>query len=411
MNDDVATRVAYLKAVPFLQDVPDDDLRALAERMDLITVPADSLLFDIDDPGDAMYIVESGTLEIQTEDETPVAVVRSGSLLGEVGFLTQKSRKVRAQALSDARLWMLRYTDFEAVVEQRPQLAMAVARALSRRQHRDMAKPSVEGLSAVALFKGLDEKQLADVASYLEGEYFNADTTIYVPGNPADKVYVVARGRVSVRVPSDGGMRELYQARSGEFFGEEEVLNNEPRRSAAVALEPTTCWSLRAEHLDTLVNTYPRIALNMARLASQRILSESGTTLPAPTRPAAPVPADGPSTVPASAQPLAPVPAPVAEKAAPRSGGLLAWYRYLDTGTRVRLIAFIVLLIWLVGVSVPAMARSALRNNRMYANIDHTKLQTTVIGNSPAGVPLATELELQHPTPTATPPATPTPGQ
>ncbi len=406
MNKDVEIRVAYLKAIPFLRHVPETDLRALAERMEPATFSAGTFIFDINDPSESMYIVQTGEIEILTTGGVPIAIIRSGSMLGEVGFLAQTERSVQARALSEIHLWVLRHSDFQSLAAERPSLALAIDRALSRHKHREVSRPSVEKLQEIALFHGLNEEQLSEIVPHLESEFFEAESTIYTPGGPGDRVYIVARGLVSIGRPVGTEIQELYRARTGEFFGEEEVLGNDLRQRVAIALDPTTCWMLNANDLDLLVNQYPRIALNMARLAGRRAFLEGEKVLPVasvptvappptPIEPALPTPASG------SAQP----------KPAQKRGGLLAWYRYLDASARIRVAAFLVLLIWLLGVSVPVMAREALRENRLYARVDHSALKTTVIGNSPAGVPLATNLELSHPTPTPTPPPTPTPAK
>ncbi len=393
MSDDLKTLVSYLRTVPFFRGLTEDDLLAIAQRMELVAYASGSTLFGVGDVGDAMYIVHTGEVEILTAEGAPIAVVGPGSFLGEVGLLTGRNRSVEAVVVSDSMLWVLRRDAFEALVEERPALAMVIARALARRGRGGVPQPSATALQSVALFQGVGEDALNEIASLLESMFFPAGSTIYNPGDVATHVYVVASGEVSVRREAGGQMIELYRAGTGEVFGEEEVLTGEPRVTAAVALGPVGVWALPGQTLEDLVARYPRIGLNLARVTSARVIEE---------RPVA----TGEALVPVAARAV-PAAEPTPRK---KRHGWLTWYRYMDRATRMRVIALVVLLAWLAVVSLPAMAREAVEKSRMYAQAGEVGAGMTVIGNSPAGVALAPDLELAYPTPTYTPPPTPTPG-
>lgn len=384
MSDERAVLITYLKSVPFLRDLAPEDLDAIAEHMEEATFLENALIFDVNDPADAMYIIKSGEVEVLTEDGDPVAIVGAGSFLGEVGLLTGKPRRVKARALTSTVLWVLSRDMLEALAEERPSLSLGLARAMARRSRETPARPSVADLQLLPLFAGMTPDQLEDIASHLVPYRFEEGTFVYRPNTPAGELYIVAEGEVSVQRPGSSEAVELYRARSGDVFGEEEVLAGQPRSAAAVALTPALCWGLAGNTLEELVGRYPRLGFNLARVTATRVLTE---------RPALP----------------ARVPPRPKRRAAPRPG-LFAWYRHLDASARARLIALAVLLAWLVGVALPFTVREAVRQGRMYANVQAAdQNKTVVIGNSPAGVPLATGLELAYPTPTPTPPATPTP--
>ncbi len=385
MSQDRAVLLSYLRSIPFLRGLSEEDLEAIAARMEETTYLENAVIFDVDDPADAMFVVKDGEVEVLTADGDPVAIVGPGSFLGEVGLLTGRPRKVQARALTPTTLWVLSRDMLEALVEERPSLAVGLARTMARRSSAALAKPSAADLQAIPLFAGLNTNALEDIASHLVPYRFAEGTTIYLPNSPAGELYIVVEGEVSVQRPGSAQAVELYRARPGEIFGEEEVLAGQPRSAAAVALVPTVCWGLAGNTLEDLIARYPRLGFNLARVTAARVLTE---------RPALPV------RVP---------PRPKRKAAKPRAG-LFAWYRHLDTGTRVRLIALAVLLVWLVGVSLPATVRETLYQSRTYAAVQSAQSDnTTVIGNSPAGVPLATGLELLYPTPTATPIPTDTP--
>lgn len=385
MSDERAVLKSYLGSVPFLRNLAPDDLEAIAGRMESVTYLENATIFDVDDPSDAMYVVRSGEVEVLTADGDPIAIVGPGSFLGEVGLLTGKPRRVKARALTPVTLWVLSRDVLEALAEERPSLALDMARAMARRGSAAMRQPTAVDVQGIPLFEGLAPSQLEDIATRLVPYRFEEEATIYRPNTPAGELYIVVQGEVSVQRPGSGSAVELYRARAGDVFGEEEVLAGRPRSAVAVAATPVVCWGLAGNVLEELVARYPRLGFNLARVTATRVLTE---------RPALP----------------ARVPSRARRHRARPGGALLAWYRHMDAGTRVRVVALLVLLVWLVGVALPFTAREAIQQGRTYASAGgFTKDTTVVIGNSPAGVPLATGLELAYPTPTATPAPTDTP--
>jgi len=64
-------------------------------------------LFHQDDPGDALYVVRSGRLEVVLEHTTPPAVLRvavRGDLVGELSLMTGTARSAGVRAARDSRL-------------------------------------------------------------------------------------------------------------------------------------------------------------------------------------------------------------------------------------------------------------------------------------------------------------------
>ena len=385
MSHDRAVLMSYLRSVPFLRGLSEEDVEAIAARMEETAYLENAVIFDVDDPADAMYVVKEGEVEVLTEDGEPIAIVGPGSFLGEVGLLTGRPRKVQARALTPTTLWVLSRDMLEALAVERPSLAMGLAQATVRRGSTPLSKPSADDLQVIPLFAGLTPDQLEDIAAQLVPYRFEEETVIYQPNAPAGELYIVVEGEVSVQRPGSSEAVELYRARPGEIFGEEEVLAGQPRSAAAVAITPVVCWGLAGNALEALITRYPRLGFNLARVTAARVLTE---------RPALPVR----------------VPPRRRRKVTKPKAGVFAWYRHLDMGTRVRLIALAVLLIWLVGIALPFTIRETIQQSRTYAAIQSASDDnTTIIGNSPAGVPLATGLELLYPTPTATPIPTDTP--
>lgn len=131
-------------------------------------------------------------------------------------------------------------------------------------------------LSTIELFKGLDDAQLKHIEALIQPMQFEAGDRILRRGAEGHMFFVIARGTVSVLVPtgSETAMR-IGCIGPGQFFGEMAVLEGGARSADIVADERTICYGLTADHLETLGHLDPRILsailTNMAREFAGRI--------------------------------------------------------------------------------------------------------------------------------------------
>jgi CRP-like cAMP-binding protein len=89
-----------------------------------------------------VYLVENGQLTVHYEDDKGrlrLAVVESGSAVGEGAFFTRQPRNATVQAASAAKLWSLSPIRFTELTNRQPQLALEVALALGSLVSRRLA--------------------------------------------------------------------------------------------------------------------------------------------------------------------------------------------------------------------------------------------------------------------------------
>jgi CRP-like cAMP-binding protein len=86
-------------------------------------------IFDEGQPGDVMYVVLEGEVEIMAHDQ-PVGTVGPGDLLGEMALIDSKPRAATAVALSDCRLAPVNEKRFLFMVQETPFFALHVMRSL-----------------------------------------------------------------------------------------------------------------------------------------------------------------------------------------------------------------------------------------------------------------------------------------
>jgi CRP-like cAMP-binding protein len=97
---------------------------------------AGALLFEEGQPGDDMYIVVTGEVELRRRvgaSERVLAVLGAGEFFGEMAILNARPRSATAVARTAARLFVIDRTTFEAMLRARPEIALRIIRALATR--------------------------------------------------------------------------------------------------------------------------------------------------------------------------------------------------------------------------------------------------------------------------------------
>lgn len=147
----------------FLWDVPED----------IISLEAGQTLFREGDPGDCMYLVKEGWVEIiQAEGDERCSVVTfgPGDFFGEMALLNGNSRTAAAEAKTRVRLLPIAKSDFIKKVQTEPAAALHMVQSLVvrlRNRERDLSeRKSAEtpSLRLAPLFKKADVLRMAVVS-------------------------------------------------------------------------------------------------------------------------------------------------------------------------------------------------------------------------------------------------------
>jgi len=91
-----------------------------------------SIIFSAGDPGDVMYVVLDGEVEVRVNDRV-VDIIRPGNILGEMALIDASARSAAALAKSDCRLAAVDQKLFLYMVQQTPFFSLEVMRVLADR--------------------------------------------------------------------------------------------------------------------------------------------------------------------------------------------------------------------------------------------------------------------------------------
>jgi EmrB/QacA subfamily drug resistance transporter len=132
----------FLTQVPLFAGLEPELRAGLASHVADARLPAGEWLFRESDPGDAMYVVRAGRLEVV--DERTGSVIRElgrGDVLGELALLTGSPRSASVRAARTSDVLVVRRSDFEGLLEGSPGLSLALNRVLAE-QLRDTRAPA-----------------------------------------------------------------------------------------------------------------------------------------------------------------------------------------------------------------------------------------------------------------------------
>lgn len=126
-----------LRRVPFLAVLTVTDRRALVAAANRRRFGRGEAIFHKDERGELLFIIEEGSVRIylpspQGADLT-LAVLGAGDFFGEMALLDGGPRSASATALRETATLVLGRADFTAVLQSRPQSAMAVLAAVAQR--------------------------------------------------------------------------------------------------------------------------------------------------------------------------------------------------------------------------------------------------------------------------------------
>jgi uncharacterized membrane protein len=125
-----------LAAVELFVHLTDDDRAELAAAIDVRRLDGGDTLFQVGEPGESLYVVQSGEIELFIRDTAgqriPLAIVGSGEVFGELALLDRGPRTATAVALTASELLELDRNDLLLLFRTSPDAALRLLAAMGR---------------------------------------------------------------------------------------------------------------------------------------------------------------------------------------------------------------------------------------------------------------------------------------
>jgi signal transduction histidine kinase len=125
-----------LRAAPLFAQLPQEDLERLATRAEPVSLAAGELLLKEGDPGDALYVVVDGELEVSKQSggvEISLNRVGPGTIQGEMSAIEGRPRSASVRAVTAVRVLRIPRDALLHVFGVAPESAFAILRVVLNR--------------------------------------------------------------------------------------------------------------------------------------------------------------------------------------------------------------------------------------------------------------------------------------
>ena len=119
------------------------DFSILKNEEDTRTFPAGTVIFAEDEPGDVMYAVLEGEVEIRSKGRL-LRVVQPDGFFGEMALIDSKPRSATAQAKTDCKVACISEMRFLILVQHSPFFALHVMRIMAERMRAMTREPACD---------------------------------------------------------------------------------------------------------------------------------------------------------------------------------------------------------------------------------------------------------------------------
>lgn len=136
-SPEIFDRILMLKKSSVFSAVTTENLYVVAQELIETHYMAGERVFDINEQGDHMYVIQSGkigiSIDASPEKKNFVAILEKGECFGEMGMLDDLPRSATAHIIEETILLTLEKSRLKALITHYPELALGILRGLSLR--------------------------------------------------------------------------------------------------------------------------------------------------------------------------------------------------------------------------------------------------------------------------------------
>ena len=268
------------------------------------------------DPGDEMYIIQSGAVEVSSRQDghkVVLTILEKEDFFGEMALLDRSPRSATVETITRSRLLPLSRRVFLKKVAYNPDIVLYVLKALTRRIDRmtgqiramidgDVAlrelmmtsEPSIwnpthfcrperggdryeaEKPSEASPSGGMQPalaEQFASILTFVSEppEEIDPGRVIFEQRDDGNRMYFIEQGTVEIYQAARDGDLCLAVLGAGDFFGEMSLIAGVPRSASAKARSPVRLRSISREDMLTGIRSDPETGLLFLRILIDRL--------------------------------------------------------------------------------------------------------------------------------------------
>lgn len=125
---------SIIERVPFLKGASSDLIEDLMNELEpRIYVPGEKI-FKIDELGDALYFIHSGSVEILARDNQKIVQLNEGAFFGEMALISSNPRSATARAITFCDVYLLHKGSFDKVTRAYPEFKRHIEDVVQQRR-------------------------------------------------------------------------------------------------------------------------------------------------------------------------------------------------------------------------------------------------------------------------------------
>ncbi len=164
-----------IQKVPIFRMLGKESIDFIVERLKFKSFDENYSICKIGDPGDTMFIIITGNVDIVINDkegnEQVVASLGSGDYFGEMALLTGEPRTATVRTSEPSEMFLLVQKDFDVILEKFPSISLTMGKDVSKRL-RDLLSKALEmprkAVKEAGPSGSLSETPLIDLVGFCE---------------------------------------------------------------------------------------------------------------------------------------------------------------------------------------------------------------------------------------------------
>jgi CRP-like cAMP-binding protein len=129
-------QINQMPRLPFFKELSEEQMAVVSGQLAVLNLEPKQTVFEEGDPGDCVYFIIEGTLEVNMEagwgENVALATLTDGCLFGEMSIIDDLPRSASIVALTKATVLSLKKDDFDKILQEHPDIGVVILRGLAR---------------------------------------------------------------------------------------------------------------------------------------------------------------------------------------------------------------------------------------------------------------------------------------
>ena len=205
------------------------DVEVIMRAFQPVKFDVGSTIIKQGDPGDKLYVIQSGECDITVNGKT-VMKAKRGVKFGELALLHNAPRAATVTAEATVNTFSLDGTTFKAIMMGKAQ---------------QDTKDYLGFIGEVRILQSLPKADQLRLVDALQEREYAEGARIIKEGDEGDYFYIIRDGEVKCTQEATGEFEVSKRLRKGEYFGELSLLSAQRRAATVIATKKTQVQTVR----------------------------------------------------------------------------------------------------------------------------------------------------------------------